>query len=120
MWGVNWKLVAGAIEMTGALFACFAALIWAFMTAFVWRRIAPTVLLLSIAVFAFTNANYAFFFLYRHSGPQLEPPAYRYDLFESPYENVILWMQQVSNIVLPLSAVATWFMMSKVRTSRVG
>ena len=118
MWGVDWQLVAAGIEMGGNLFACFAALIWAYMTGVVWRRIAPTVLLLAIAVFAFTNANYAFFQIMRYSMPELEPPAYAYDLFESPYENVVLWMQQLATVIIPLSAISTWFMMSKTRMQK--
>ena len=116
---MNWNVVAASIEMFGALFACFAALIWAFLTAYVWNKVSPTILLLSIAVFAFTNANYAFFQIMRYTAPDVEPPVHHYDLFSSPYENVILWMQQFANIVLPLSAISTWFMMSKARMNRV-
>ena len=118
MLAVDWQLVAAGIEMFGALFAFFASLIWAYMTGVVWRRVAPTVLLLSVGMFAFTNANYAFFQIMRYSMPEVEPPVHHYDLFSSPYENVILWMQQLATVIIPLAAISTWFMMSKTRMGR--
>lgn len=115
---MNWQLVAAGIEMFGALFAFFASLIWAYMTGVVWRRVAPTMLLLATGMFAFTNANYAFFQIMRYAMPQFDPPVYGYDLYNSPYENVILWMQQLATVIIPLAAISTWFMMSKTRMQR--
>lgn len=112
MWGVNWQLVAASVEMGGALMAFFAALTWAFMTGFIWQRLSPTILLLSVALFAWTNANYALFQIVRYSMEGV-------DMFDTPYENVVLWMQQLATIVLPLSAISTWFMMSRTRLRRV-
>jgi hypothetical protein len=110
--GVNWQVVAASVELTGNLFACFAALVWAALTAYMWRKVAPTLLLLAVAVFAFTNANYAVFQILRYAVEGV-------DLWDTEYESVVLWMQQIASIVLPLSAVFTWLMMSNERLKRV-
>lgn len=110
--GVNWQVVAASVELAGNLFACFVALVWAALAGYVWRKVAPTLLLLAVAVFAFTNANYALFQIFRYATSGL-------DLWDTQYEYVILWMQQASSVVLPLSAVFTWLMMSNERLKRV-
>lgn len=110
--GVDWQVVAASVELAGNLFACFAALVWAALTGYVWRKVAPTLLLLSVAVFAFTNANYAMFQILRYAADWV-------DVWDTEYEYVILWMQQIASIVLPLSAVFTWLMMSNERLKRV-
>jgi hypothetical protein len=109
---VNWQVIAASIELAGNLFACFAALVWASLTGYVWRKVSPTVLLVSVAVFAFTNANYALFQILRYGADWI-------DVWDTEYEQVILWMQQLASIVLPLSAVFTWLMMSNERLKRV-
>ena len=110
--GVNWQVGAAVVELAGNLFACFVALVWAALAGYIWRKVAPTLLLLAVAVFAFTNANYALFQIFRYTISGL-------DLWDTKYEYVILWMQQASSVVLPLSAVFTWLMMSNERLKRV-
>lgn len=109
---VDWQVVAASVELAGNLFACFVALVWAALAGWVWRKVAPTLLLLAVATFAFTNANYAVFQILRYAADWV-------DVWDTPYEYVILWMQQISSVVLPLSAVFTWRMMSNERLKRV-
>ena len=80
-----------------------------------WAGIAASVrmwkaagLLAGISLMGFTNANYGIFYVLN----EIDQPV---SLFGTPWESFVLWLQQLSAIVIPVFALLTWWEMYRDR-----
>ncbi len=104
---MNWNVVAGAVELTGALASMFIAGVWGMLALIAGKMWKAAGLLVSVMVMAFTNANYALFFILRRTETV--------DLFGTSYDFTIEWIQQMSSVTLPVFALLTWYEMFRDR-----
>lgn len=106
---IDWKILAGSLELTGNILACTVALLWGSIALYV-NMYKVSGLLYSISVMAFTNACYALMYILANL-----PEQYTTTFWGSPFESTVLWMQQVASISIPIFAILTWWSMFKDR-----